>query len=246
MENLNIYQKLLKITDKLGVVAKNLIVGAGSYKYKAVSETDILNAVKPLEIKYGIYSFPLSRKIVGSKILETEKKGYTSSKFFVRIETTYRFINTENPEEYVDQVSYGDGVDSLDKSPGKAMTYSDKYSLMKAYKIMTGDDPDQNHSDDNKITKIKETEARFIRVMEKIKNQFKELGLERFFKEDFGDYKDTKRENFEKVRRMAKDLLAEKKTEVKNDWFIKLSSIKYRTSHNPFNYVYPCSVNNLL
>ena len=28
------------------------------------------------------------------------------------------------------------------------MTYADKYALMKAYKIMTGDDPDQNKSPD--------------------------------------------------------------------------------------------------
>ena len=29
-----------------------------------------------------------------------------------------------------------------DKAPGKAMTYADKYALLKAYKIQTGDDPD--------------------------------------------------------------------------------------------------------
>ena len=29
---------------------------------------------------------------------------------------------------------------------GKAMTYADKYALMKAYKIITGDDPDQEPS----------------------------------------------------------------------------------------------------
>ena len=34
------------------------------------------------------------------------------------------------------------------KHHGKAMTYADKYALMKAYKIMTGDDPDQNKSPD--------------------------------------------------------------------------------------------------
>ena len=43
--------------------------------------------------------------------------------------------------------TYGDGVDSQDKAPGKAMTYSDKYALLKAYKIQTGDDPDQNASE---------------------------------------------------------------------------------------------------
>ncbi|MBR3243048.1 MAG: ERF family protein, partial [Parasporobacterium sp.] len=47
-------------------------------------------------------------------------------------------------------VTYGDGVDSQDKAPGKAMTYGDKYALLKAYKIITGDDPDQNYSEELK------------------------------------------------------------------------------------------------
>ena len=36
------------------------------------------------------------------------------------------------------------------------MTYSDKYALMKSYKIITGDDPDQNPSEDG-YKKKKET-----------------------------------------------------------------------------------------
>ena len=62
-----------------------------------------------------------------------------------------------------DEITYGDGVDTQDKAPGKAMTYADKYALLKAYKIVTGEDPDQQHSPDTamydnaniKITKTK-------------------------------------------------------------------------------------------
>ena len=56
----------------------------------------------------------------------------------------------ETPADFIDIVSYGDGVDPQDKAPGKAMTYADKYALMKAYKIITGDDPDQYYSADLK------------------------------------------------------------------------------------------------
>ena len=37
------------------------------------------------------------------------------------------------------------------------MTYADKYALLKAYKIVTGDDPDQNGSEDLKGTETKKT-----------------------------------------------------------------------------------------
>ena len=152
MENMNIYQKLSAITAELSTVAKNLEVGYGKSKYKAVGEADVLRAVKPLEVKYGVYSYPHARRIVESGTIENETiDGQTREKIvkralFERIETVYRFVNIENPEEYVDITTYGDGVDAQDKSVGKAMTYSDKYALLKAYKIVTGDDPDQEPS----------------------------------------------------------------------------------------------------
>ena len=64
-------------------------------------------------------------------------------------------MNIEKPEEYIEITTYGDGVDTQDKAPGKAMTYSDKYALLKAYKIQTGDDPDQNMSEPLAGTKKK-------------------------------------------------------------------------------------------
>lgn len=151
---MNIYEKLSKITDELSTVAKNLEVGVGQNKYKAVGEADVLRAVKPLEAKYGVYSYPFSRQIIESGVIENESVDkYTKEKvvkksLFERIETVYRFVNTEKPEEYIDITTYGDGIDSQDKSVGKAMTYADKYALLKAYKIITGEDPDQNASED--------------------------------------------------------------------------------------------------
>lgn len=155
---MNIYEKLSKISDELRTVAKNLEVGIGMGKYKAVGEADVLRAVKPLEAKYGVYSYPYARTIIESGTIEsTTAKGEVKKSLFERIETTYRFVNTEKPEEYIDITSYGDGIDSGDKSVGKAMTYADKYALLKAYKIVTGDDPDQEASEDLKASNTKKT-----------------------------------------------------------------------------------------
>lgn len=152
IKELNIYQRMSLATDKIRRVAKNLTVQASkTTSYKAVSETDILDAVKPVEVECGIYSYPYQRTILDTQVLETEtQQGYTRKQMFMRIESTYRFINVDNPQEYIDITSYGDGIDSGDKLTGKAMTYCDKYALMKAYKISTGDDPDQNASEELK------------------------------------------------------------------------------------------------
>ena len=149
---MNIYEKMLNITSEIKNVSKNLEVGVGKNAYKAVGEADVLFAVKQLEQKYKVYSYPCHREVIDRAILETEKE-YNGNvtkgnQIFLRIDTTYRFVNIENPEEYIEIATYGDGIDTQDKAVGKAMTYADKYALLKAYKIITGEDPDQEHSPD--------------------------------------------------------------------------------------------------
>jgi hypothetical protein len=159
----NIFQRMSAITAELRTVAKNLTVPTGGKNsYKAVSERDILDAVKPLEEKHGVYSYPVARTVLESNLLEsenayTDQRGNTTTKktttFMTRIESVYRFVNVDNPAEYVETTTFAEGIDSQDKGSGKAMTYADKYALMKAYKISTGDDPDQTASEEKEYTR---------------------------------------------------------------------------------------------
>lgn len=153
---MNIFEKMSAITEEITAVAKNLNVRWGQSSYKAVGEADVLAAVKPIEVKHGVYSYPVSRQVIDSSVIESvDAKGKERKQIFMRVETVYRFVNTEKPEEYIDITTYGDGVDAQDKAPGKAMTYADKYALLKAYKIITGDDPDQNYSSELKSKETK-------------------------------------------------------------------------------------------
>jgi len=153
IKSMNIFQRVAAITAELGTVAKNLSVKAGGGSYKAVSERDIIDAVKPLEEKYRVYSYPSIREIIDDEILEGEKtyNGNTTktTTFFTRIKTVYTFVNIDKPEETFSTIVFSEGIDPGDKGSGKAMTYADKYAMMKAYKISTGDDPDQNPSEEN-------------------------------------------------------------------------------------------------
>lgn len=167
IKKLNIYEKLSLITDEIGVIEKNLNVQVNkNASYKAVSERDVLDAVKPIEKKYRVYSYPIKREIIDKDVLVKETE-FTDSRtdnttitrtnsLFMRIETTYRFVNIDKPDEFIETTVYGDGVDTGDKAPGKAMTYADKYALMKAYKLSTGDDPDKDASPENGYQKAEE------------------------------------------------------------------------------------------
>ena len=197
----NIYKKMSAITAELTAVAKNLNVGIGQSAYKAVGEADVLAAVKPLEEKHGVYSYPYSRKIVDSDLVTTttEYKGKVTEKTnrYLRIETVYRFVNIDNPEEYIDITTYGDGIDSQDKAVGKAMTYSDKYALLKAYKIITGEDPDQFKSEEGKTEKK-------LTFREKVIITAREKGID--LKELAKDYEITNKTSELRYEEILKDL----------------------------------------
>lgn len=180
---MNIYQRIDAITADLAVVAKNLTVQTGKDRsYKAVGERDIIDAVKPLEHKYGVASFPVSREILDDEMLESEGTDYKGNPvkrttFYIKIRTKYRFVNIEKPEEYIETETISDGIDSGDKGGGKAMTYGDKYALMKVYKISTGEDPDQKASEETEYKQpLKQyaTEAQ----MKTIKIMAEKAGLE--------------------------------------------------------------------
>ena len=154
-KEMNIYQKLLHISNDIKPIAKDMEVGQGRNSYKAVGEAQVKNEVKPYEFKYGVYSYPHQIEIVKQETIVTEStyngKTEEKTKFFVRALITFRFVNTDKPEEFIDMQTFGDGVDSLDKSAGKAMTYALKYGLINAYKMISGEDPDQFHSSENEI-----------------------------------------------------------------------------------------------
>lgn len=185
IKKLNIYEKLSLITDEIGVIEKNLNVQVNkNASYKAVSERDVLDGVKPIEKKYRVYSYPVNREVIDRDVLvkETEYNGTITrtNSLFMRIETTYRFVNLDKPEEYIETTVYGDGVDTGDKAPGKAMTYADKYALMKAYKLSTGDDPDKEASPEEgykkaptKTANVKATKAQKD-ILEKLSDADKE------------------------------------------------------------------------
>lgn len=183
IKTLNIYEKLSLITEEIGVVEKGLNVQVNkNSSYKAVSERDVLDAVKPIERKYRVYSYPVKREVIDRDTLVKETE-FTDSRtdnttitrtntLFLRLEITYRFVNIDKPEEYIETTVYGDGLDTGDKAPGKAMTYGDKYALMKAYKISTGDDPDKEPSPEKGYSKVGETDYRTL-----LASELKQKGL---------------------------------------------------------------------
>lgn len=167
IKKMSIYEKMMNITAEIGIVGKNLNVGTGKGSYKAVSERDVLDVVKPLLAKYRVYCFPLTRDLLEKDILVTTTNYGDRQSLYFHYKSITRFINVDNKEEYIDIPSYSTGIDTGDKADGKAMTYADKYALLKAFMISTGDDPDQEKS-----TEMSNVEYISKKQYEDLKNMF--------------------------------------------------------------------------
>lgn len=127
---MNIYQKISAIMKAVSYLSKDDTVAFGNTKYKAVSEEKVTSAVREKLIEQGLVIFPIA---------QTHKREGT----LTTVDVTYRIVNTENPDEFIDVVSSGTGADTQDKGVGKAMTYAYKYMLLRTFAIPTGEDPDK-------------------------------------------------------------------------------------------------------
>ncbi|WP_459187246.1 ERF family protein [Parabacteroides sp. APC149_11_2_Y6] len=147
MSELNLYQRIQAVSNEIKNIEKNMTVGKGNYAYKAVQDIDVVLEVKKAEAKYGLVSIPIKQELVKSEIIEVVKDGGGKSiQYMDIVKMTLRIINLDKTDEFVDVESFGRGLDSGDKGFGKASTYARKYALLNAYKIATGEDPDENKS----------------------------------------------------------------------------------------------------
>lgn len=132
---MNIYEKINKIMADTPYIFKDGKIEFGNTKYRAVTEENVLSMLRPKMIEQGLVMFPVT--------LEVTKEGTLTTANMV-----FKVVNAENPEEYILVASGGQGADSQDKGIGKAITYANKYALLKMFLVPTGDDPDKVSSEE--------------------------------------------------------------------------------------------------
>lgn len=147
-KTMNIYEKIQAVSAMVKNVEKNLTVGYGNSSYKAVADGDVLAKVKEAEQKYRLVSIPVKQEMLNSQIVRTQgSDGREKIMYADVVKMTVRIVNIDKPDEFVEVEALGRGLDNGDKGFGKASTYARKYALLNAYKIATGEDPDQFKSE---------------------------------------------------------------------------------------------------
>ena len=127
---MNIFEKISAIMTDIQYLTKDDHVSFGNTSYKALSEEKVTSIMRAELLKYKLVVYPL---------VQTSSR--TGS--ITHVDVVYRMVNVENPEEYIDIASCGDGADTQDKGSGKAMTYAFKYMWLRTFALPTGEDPDK-------------------------------------------------------------------------------------------------------
>lgn len=126
----NIYEKIAAVMQDVQYLAKDDNVSFGQTNYKALSEEKVTVIMRSAMLKHKLVVFPVEQSA-------------TRTGNITHVDVKYRIVNMEDPADYIEVVSCGDGADTQDKGSGKAMTYAFKYMWLRTFAIPTGEDPDK-------------------------------------------------------------------------------------------------------
>ena len=148
---MNIYQKLIEVRKSTPYLQKES-TGA---QYKYVGSSQVLAALKSKMDELGLLLIP---RVTGHKVSESTVQYYSqdaekretehvikrTTTYFTELDMTMTWVDAEKPEETIECTWYGQGVDIAgEKGTGKALTYAEKYFMLKFFNVPTDkDDPD--------------------------------------------------------------------------------------------------------
>lgn len=155
MPNLsNLATAVLAVMKQVKNIEKDMTVGTGTMSYKGVADINVKRIIGEAMAENGLCILPIGVEPVTKVDRWEETTSYNGQQttkqkqsVFTEVKTKYLLLHTSG--ESVELEGYGQGVDSQDKSAGKATTYALKYALLYTFLIPTGkiDDADNTHSD---------------------------------------------------------------------------------------------------
>ena len=138
MEKLNLYQKLLHIQTKIIGLGKD----KSTYQYKYVTGDKVLGEIKPLMNQLGLI---LKQEVIS---IENTRQDYLTAKgskseILSKVMMQFTWIDCATGDKDVN--SFGaNGQNDWEKGLGSALTYAERYFLLKYFHIATDEDDIDN------------------------------------------------------------------------------------------------------
>ena len=171
----NIYQRINAVMKTVSYVRKDSTVVAGNNAYMAVTHDMVLAVLRPAMVEQGIV---VRVEQTANAVLlyrgpdpHNDKTQYTQNLYSA--DFNVHFVNMDDPQDFMTVSVTSHGVDSMDKSPNKAISMAVKYALLKTFGLETGEneegrlaeeDCSEAIADINAATTMDELQATFKMV----------------------------------------------------------------------------------
>lgn len=137
-KTLNLYQKLLVVQTKINGLGKD----KSTYNYKYVTGDKVLSEIKPLMNQLGLI---LKQEVLS---IENTRQDYTTksgakSEILSKVMMQFTWIDCATGDKDIN--SFGaNGQNDWEKGLGSALTYAERYFLLKYFHIATDEDDIDN------------------------------------------------------------------------------------------------------
>lgn len=135
-ETKNIYQRINEAKHSM----EGFIKDKAGYQYSYVSGSQVLHKLNPELYKHGI-NITFKTSDAKYETVNVVVKGKEKTEYVVSLNVHYTITNTDNSEEKIESTIFAIGQqDDPSKALGTALTYSERYFLMKFFGLPTDED----------------------------------------------------------------------------------------------------------
>lgn len=135
---MSVYKKMHQVQAATRSLAANTEGQTGAAKYNYVSGAKLLGVIRPLMDKLGLI---LTQEVVDIKnepITYMTRNG-EKTEMFTTAHIRFTWVDTEDGSQVVNDF-FANGMNAWDKGLGSALTYAERYYLMKTFHIATDED----------------------------------------------------------------------------------------------------------
>lgn len=190
-KELNLFQKIADVKANIDGFTKD----AKSYNYSYVSGSQVLHRIRNKMIENNLLLVPKTseenhKQIDVTRFNKKAGREITTSEFIVEMKLTYVWINADKPEEQFEVTFYAVGQqDDVSKAHGTALTYAERYFLMKFFNIPTDEDDADAKEKQEKYNKassqtvgvLKQEVLNFIDLMKSLDKEVSQQQVEQKF-----------------------------------------------------------------
>lgn len=150
-EELNLYQKIADVKANIDGFTKD----TKGYNFTYVSGSQILHRIRTKMIEHNLLLVPSTSNEKWTTHTYKNKKGNEVIDFVVEMDLIYKWINADKPEEKleINYHAYGQQSD-ISQAHGTALTYAERYFLMKFFNIPTDEDDADAKEKQDKYSKV--------------------------------------------------------------------------------------------